>query len=63
MTTGQSVYFDEQFVDGGLGSLRLKPQDMEDAKFIASCFDINFSFLENMVFLYMELYRLINYSL
>ncbi len=45
LASGMSCYFNDQVDEHGLSNLKLSRQDMEDAKFIASCFgkDVNYS--------------------
>ena len=49
IATGQSGYFHEQIMSNGLGNLKLKLQDIEDAKFISSCFGKNTMYSENNI--------------
>ena len=45
LACGMSCYFNNQVNENGLSNLKLSDQDIEDAKFIASCFGklINYS--------------------
>ena len=45
--TGQSGYFHEQIMNNGLGNFKLNTQDIEDAKYISSCFGKNTTYSEN----------------
>ena len=47
LATGQSGYFHEQIMSNGLGSFKLNPQDIEDAKFISKCFGKNTAYSSN----------------
>lgn len=47
LATGQSGYFHEQIMNNGLGNFKLNPQDIEDAKYISSCFGKNTTYSEN----------------
>ena len=47
LATGQSGYFHEQIMNNGLGNFKLNPQDVEDAKYISSCFGKNITYSEN----------------
>ena len=38
LATGQNGYFHNQIMEKGLGNFKLNQQDIEDAKFISSCF-------------------------
>ena len=47
LATGQSGYFHEQIMNNGLGNFKLNTQDIEDAKYISSCFGKNTTYSEN----------------
>lgn len=47
--TGQSGYFNEQIMSGGLGSSKLNAQDIEDARFISNCFGKNTMYSDNNI--------------
>jgi len=49
LATGQSGYFHEQIMNNGLGSCKLNPQDIEDAKYISSCFGKNTRYSANNI--------------
>ncbi len=49
LASGQSGYFHEQIKKNGLGDFKLKPQDMQDAKFISDCFGNKTIYSENSV--------------
>lgn len=47
LASGQNGYFNEQIDANGLVSLKVKEQDLEDAKFISSCFGKNTNYQTN----------------
>lgn len=49
LATGQNGYFHEQIMSNGLGNFKLNPQDIEDAKYISSCFGKETSYSENNI--------------
>ena len=49
LATGQSGYFHEQIMNSGLGSCKLNPQDIEDAKYISSCIGKNTRYSANNI--------------
>lgn len=49
LATGQNGYFHEQIMQNGLGSFKLKSQDIEDARFISSCFGKTIMYSENNI--------------
>lgn len=49
LATGQSGYFHQQIMSNGLGSFKLNPQDIEDAKFISKCFGKNAAYSSNNI--------------
>ena len=56
LASGQSSYFNEQIDQGGMSGLKLREQDVEDARFIAECFGKKASFSDdNLDILYTTL--------
>ena len=47
LASGLSCYFNEQIDEKGLSNLKLSSQDIEDAKFIASCFGKTINYSDN----------------
>lgn len=47
LACGMSCYFNNQVNENGLSNLKLSPQDIEDAKFIASCFGKTINYSDN----------------
>lgn len=47
LASGQSSYFNEQIDQSGMSGLKLREQDVEDARFIAECFGEKASFSDN----------------
>ena len=47
LASGMSCYFNDQVSENGLSNLRLSIQDIEDAKFIASCFGKTTNYSDN----------------
>ena len=57
LASGQSNYFNEQIYQSGMSGLKLRDQDVEDARFIAECFGKKASFSDdNLDILYTPLY-------
>lgn len=56
LASGQSSYFNEQIDQNGMSGLKLREQDVEDARFIAECFGEKASFSDdNLDILYATL--------
>ena len=56
LASGQSSYFNEQIDQNGMSGLKLREQDVEDARFIAECFGKKASFSDdNLDILYTTL--------
>ena len=56
LASGQSSYFNEQIDQSGMSGLKLREQDVEDARFIAECFGEKASFSDdNLDILYTTL--------
>lgn len=56
LASGQSSYFNEQIDQNGMSGLKLRKQDVEDARFIAECFGKKASFSDdNLDILYATL--------
>ena len=49
LATGQNGYFHNQIMEKGLGNFKLNQQDIEDAKFISSCFGKKTLYSENNI--------------
>lgn len=49
LASGQNGYFNEQIDSNGLTNLKVKAQDLEDAKFISSCFGKNTNYQSNNI--------------
>ena len=47
LASGQSSYFNEQIDQSGMSGLKLREQDVKDARFIAECFGKKASFSDN----------------
>lgn len=49
IASGQSGYFNDQIDANGLSNIKVSDQDLEDAKFISSCFGKNINYQSNNV--------------